>query len=237
MNTTEINKAALQLLRQYRDIPSLDKSRDMLVAKYGEKDYLAIRKAFAVLWLQQQKGLSIEPSPIKPADAPKKQETRKVKGTRKPVQTSVKTKTVYRKNIVTRISSSALINGVRVNYETPDYDVAHLMLLEYGSPENIRKHSEELCEKLTEKRYEKVLTHVYELFSHDEESYRARYDKKLQRRKQRKTNALKNRSEKIQKEKERIALQNKKWAEDQARPKKGSENYFKLIYIAAGNKR
>ena len=91
MNTTEINKAALQLLRQYRDIPSLDKSRDMLVAKYGEKDYLAIRKAFAVLWLQQQKGLSIEPSPIKPADAPKKQETRKVKGTRKPVQTSVKT--------------------------------------------------------------------------------------------------------------------------------------------------
>lgn len=43
---------AKKLLAQYRDIPSLDKSRDMLVAKYGEQDFAAIRQRFAQKWLE-----------------------------------------------------------------------------------------------------------------------------------------------------------------------------------------
>ncbi len=41
-----------KLLAQYRDIPSLDKSRDMLIAKYGEQDFNAIRQQFAQKWLE-----------------------------------------------------------------------------------------------------------------------------------------------------------------------------------------
>lgn len=49
----DINTIAEQLLKQYRDIPSLDKSQKMLVAKYGDKQFVAIRKRFAQLWLKQ----------------------------------------------------------------------------------------------------------------------------------------------------------------------------------------
>lgn len=48
----KILEESKKLLAQYRDIPSLDKSRDMLVAKYGEQDFAAIRQLFAQKWLE-----------------------------------------------------------------------------------------------------------------------------------------------------------------------------------------
>jgi hypothetical protein len=44
---------AEQWLKQYRDIPSLDKSRNLLVEKYGESTFNETRKLFAKLWLKQ----------------------------------------------------------------------------------------------------------------------------------------------------------------------------------------
>ena len=47
----QILEESKKLLRQYRDIPSLDKSRDMLVSRYGVDTFNAIRQQFARLWL------------------------------------------------------------------------------------------------------------------------------------------------------------------------------------------
>lgn len=53
MNDSQILLEAKKLLSQYRDVPSLDKSREMLLKKYGEQPFFLIRKQFAVCWLEQ----------------------------------------------------------------------------------------------------------------------------------------------------------------------------------------
>ena len=55
----DVNVVAEQLLKQYRDIPSLDKSQELLVSKYGDQLFVAIRKRFAQLWLKQN-GIEIQ---------------------------------------------------------------------------------------------------------------------------------------------------------------------------------
>ena len=52
MSPSEIEKIANIWLRQYRSIIALDKSRDMLVAKYGAQTFATIRKAMALLIIQ-----------------------------------------------------------------------------------------------------------------------------------------------------------------------------------------
>ena len=50
---TDINAIAEHLLKQYRDIPSLDKSHKLLIDKYGNARFADIRKRFAQLWLDR----------------------------------------------------------------------------------------------------------------------------------------------------------------------------------------
>lgn len=50
---TDINAIAEHLLKQYRDIPSLDKSQKLLIDKYGNARFADIRKRFAQLWLDR----------------------------------------------------------------------------------------------------------------------------------------------------------------------------------------
>lgn len=50
---TDIVQIAEQLLKQYRDIPSLDKSQNLLIDKYGSASFARIRKRFAELWLRK----------------------------------------------------------------------------------------------------------------------------------------------------------------------------------------
>ena len=70
---------AKKLLAQYRDIPSLDKSRDMLVAKYGEQDFAAIRQQFAHKWLEDH-GMWSKLPPVKDeAKSGQKQKKKKAK--------------------------------------------------------------------------------------------------------------------------------------------------------------
>ena len=49
----DIVQIAEQLLKQYRDIPSLDKSQNLLISRYGSAPFAKIRKRFAELWLKQ----------------------------------------------------------------------------------------------------------------------------------------------------------------------------------------
>ena len=60
-----INEIAEQLLKQYRDIPSLDKAQKLLTQKYGSSRFADIRKRFAQLWLKQN-GIEVnQPQPKK----------------------------------------------------------------------------------------------------------------------------------------------------------------------------
>jgi hypothetical protein len=70
---TDIVQIAEQLLKQYRDIPSLDKSQNLLIDKYGSASFARIRKSFAELWLRKN-GFEI------PTLEPQVSETPKPKG-------------------------------------------------------------------------------------------------------------------------------------------------------------
>lgn len=52
LNPSQIKLEARKLLKQYRDVLSLDKSRTMLINKYGEITFSSIRQQFASLWLE-----------------------------------------------------------------------------------------------------------------------------------------------------------------------------------------
>lgn len=52
-SSIDISQIAEQLLKQYRDIPSLDKSQQLLESRYGSATFPKIRKRFAELWLRQ----------------------------------------------------------------------------------------------------------------------------------------------------------------------------------------
>ncbi len=51
MEPDEIEKEAQDLLRRYRSLQALDGARSKKLAKYSEEDFLAIRRCYALLWL------------------------------------------------------------------------------------------------------------------------------------------------------------------------------------------
>ena len=77
----KILEESKKLLRQYRDIPSLDKSRDMLVSKYGVESFGAIRQQFARLWLSKN-GIAMDEPKRAKTDAHKKKKIVKTQGMR-----------------------------------------------------------------------------------------------------------------------------------------------------------
>lgn len=79
---TDIVQIAEQLLKQYRDIPSLDKSQNLLIDKYGSASFARIRKRFAELWLRKN-GFETPSLESQVSEAPKqkvKKAKKKAKG-------------------------------------------------------------------------------------------------------------------------------------------------------------
>lgn len=67
MNSGQIKLEANKLLHQYRDVLSLDKSREMLIKKYGKDQSYLIRQQFAQYWLEQH---GMNNDKLKKADNP-----------------------------------------------------------------------------------------------------------------------------------------------------------------------
>ena len=77
MHTNDIENEALDLLRRYRSLQELDKAREKMIAKYGEKDFLAIRSRFALLWLDVHSGVvTLEKAPVSDISPAKRAENR-----------------------------------------------------------------------------------------------------------------------------------------------------------------
>ena len=269
MTAEDTDKLAMWLLRQYRDIPSLDKSRDYLAKRYGEADFLVVRARMAELWLRQQKGLPLidppKPSAVKKEAA--KQGRKKNKAAQKSApKRAIKTKTrkepqaqpvkykagpkgpspkvppQYVPNVIASTvddDKRFIIDGVSVGPKTPAKDIAHLLLLAYGSPAAVKRLSMYLSKKVTRTRFEQALPVVEELYAADKEFYDERF---AQKKRQRAENRARNRELKEaklreEKEKKTVAEQNRLWQQKlEKKKRRGSENYFKLIYIPMGGK-
>ncbi|MBQ3941296.1 MAG: hypothetical protein II676_00435 [Bacteroidales bacterium] len=226
----------------------------MLIKRYGEADFLKVRARMATLWLRQQNGLPLVISP-KPAAAkkphkPSKKPERIPKkaaasstATNKPKTISPKVPTQYVPDVIASAAQTdkrITINGVSIGPGTRSKDIAHLLLLAYGSPKSIDRLSLYLSKKLTKTRFEQAKPFIIELYKTDGKFYKARYAEKLQQRKESRERNRRLKEEKLQEEKERleVAEQNLRWQRSlQNRKHRGSENYFKLIYIPMGNKR
>ena len=257
MTVEETEKLAMRLLRQYKDVPSLDKSRDLLVQRYGEADFIKVRARMAALWLRQQNGLpllgSVKPAPQKkgpgkPVNNTKHTKKRLASITKKTLtsaskQLSPKVPPQYVPSVIKSSLNKEkriTINGVSVGLGAPPKDIAHLLLLAYGSPEAIKRLSMYLSKKLTTERFEKTMPFVTELYSVDSALYKIRYEEKLKLRKDNRARQRKLKEERLlnEKEKKTVQEQNLHWQKNlQQRKKAGRLNYFKLIYTPMGNKR
>ncbi len=71
MNQSQIKMDARKLLKQYRDILSLDKSRAMIINKYGDTFFSSIRQQFASIWIEEH-GVTATPHPAQTNKAKKK---------------------------------------------------------------------------------------------------------------------------------------------------------------------
>ena len=99
-NPTDISQIAEQLIKQYRDIPSLDKSQKQLEARYGSATFPKIRQRFAELWLKQN-GIEIIHKEIIATSELSAKDTKAVKKKKKKAKTSGwKSTMVVKKDVV-----------------------------------------------------------------------------------------------------------------------------------------
>lgn len=226
MTPTDIHNEAQKLLRQYRNIPSLDTAKDVLVAKYGERDFTVIRSAAVQLWIE----LHREPEGSVPVSVSVSQQVpkKKSKGDVKKQKSSSDKK---KKSIVinSRPASPPLVFGT-YRIETNvlnDERIAEQLLMHFGTPAVIRAYQPYIRSVLSPARTESLFEIVDKLavargdyYEYSAATTKAEQAKQADdfRTKVRVQNALR--------------AQRKKHKE----PPKG-ENYFKIIYIPMGNKR
>ena len=77
MREVEIEQEALTLLKKYKDLRAFDKARKKMTAQYGNEDYLAIRRRFALLWLDVHSSvITLEKKPAPTISPEKRAENR-----------------------------------------------------------------------------------------------------------------------------------------------------------------
>lgn len=121
MTNKELNTEAKKLLRQYRNIPSIDKSREMLVARYGDITFAEIRRAAAQLWFNDGE------------DAPENTN----------VQVECRDSQGYKRIIH---GTKRVFSGVGVVPSMSDTEIADILLCHFGLPQNIQKAQKNLVE-------------------------------------------------------------------------------------------
>jgi len=228
MTLLEIQKEAEKLLRQYRDIPSLDKSKMMLISKYGEKEFLSIRSAVANLWLEQvlgkpQKVFEVEPTP----PAPKQSQKAKNKNKRSAKRSLIAEKPHSKQARLNRFKPLVFGDCIIRTESTKDEIIAEKLLKHFGTAAIVRKYEPYISSVVLSRRAESILSIVDKLAENNGDFYEKAAETV--------------RAIKEQKEKEFIkTVKTQNERSNRLRKNSGKprgENYFKLIYIPMGNKR
>lgn len=116
-NQPDINTIAEQLLKQYRDIPSLDKSQKLLSSKYGPEHFGEIRKRFAQLWLKES-GFEVKEEKVEKVEKVEKKAAKKAK--KKSKLSGWKTPLVVKKEVAVAIPKKKPVAISRPNVPVPD---------------------------------------------------------------------------------------------------------------------
>lgn len=146
MTNKELNTEAKTLLRQYRNIPSIDKSREMLVARYGDITFAEIRRAAAQLWLNGGE------------DAPENTN----------VQVECRDSQGYKRIIH---GTKRVFSGVGVVPSMSDTEIADILLRHFGLPQNIQKAQKNLVETFGLQWYNDLYREVITLYKKDRKRY------------------------------------------------------------------